>query len=109
MIRTLTFVALLALLAGLAVGFFFAEVHAAGPAASPSPIDSKLEQRVQEYVTANGLSPAGADEVRSAIRDFERSVLDHMHRLRAKHADEFEKIHKRAQERIDAAILKYGR
>ena len=109
MIRTLTFVALLALVAGAAVGFFIAEVHAAGPSASPAPIDLKLEQRVQEYVAANDLSPAGADEIRSAIRDFERGVLDHIHRLRAKHADEFEEIHRRAQKRIDAAIVRYHR
>jgi len=109
MIRTLTLVSLLTLLAGASLGFFVAECRASGPTVSAAPIDPALEARVEEYVTTYRLSSTDADEVRAAIRDLNRGVVDRLHWLRQKDGEYFTNLHARAQSRIDAVIARSGR
>jgi hypothetical protein len=104
MIRTLTFVALLALVAGVTVGFFVAEMRAAGPSVEAPTIDPVLEQKVQLYVTSYSLSSSGAEEIRSALKDYNQGVLDLLRHLRAQNPTGFKDLSDRVNARIDGVI-----
>lgn len=105
MIRTLTIVTLLTLIAGLCVGYFVAEVRASGRGGDvPAATDPVVEQRVADYVRYYGLSPAQTDQVRAALTEYDQSLLTLLSRLRAQHRDEFKALSDRADERIRAVI-----
>jgi hypothetical protein len=104
-VRTLTWVAALALLAGLAVGFFVSEARAvATPAAAPRSADPVVERKVEMYATRYDLSREEVREVRTAIEEYDRGLLDLLRQLRARHRDEFKALSDRANARIDAVL-----
>ena len=105
MIRTLTWVSCLALLAGLAVGFFVSECRASGASSvAAAPVDPKIEEKVRAYVEHYDLSPSKAAEIRTIFLDYDRSVLDLLRRLRAQHPDDFRALFNKANERIEHVI-----
>lgn len=104
MVRTLSYVALLALVAGLAVGVFVAEVFATARTAEPTRRDPVVEQKVRLYVARYGLSDTEADAVRAALRDYDQAVLDLLRRVRAQHREEFQALSERADARIRAVL-----
>ncbi|MCC7137879.1 MAG: hypothetical protein IT460_05555 [Planctomycetes bacterium] len=104
MVRTLSYVALLALVAGLAVGVFVSEVFATARTPEPTRTDPVVEQKVQLYVARYGLGDAEADAVRGALRDYDQAVLDLLRRLRTQHRDEFQTLSERADARIRAVL-----
>jgi hypothetical protein len=110
MARTLTLVALLALLAGVAVGFFVAEARAVGaaPGAAPLP-DPVVERKVEMYAQRYGLDAEGAREVRYALEEYDRGLLDLLRRLRVRHREDFQALSDRANARIDAVLKGRGR
>jgi hypothetical protein len=105
MVRTLTWVTLLALLAGLALGFFVAEARATtdpvGVAARPDPV---IEKKVALYVARYGLDEGEAREVRAALVEYDRSLLDLLRKLRGSHKDDFKRLSDRADQRIDGVL-----
>ncbi len=105
MVRTLTIVTLLALVAGLSVGFFVAEVSAtARPVATTTPVDPVVEQRVLDYVRFYDLAPAQADEVRAALKEYDQGLLNLLNRLRVQHRDDFKALSDRADARIRGVL-----
>ncbi len=105
MVRTLTIVTLLALVAGLSVGFFVAEVRATTrPSSTSTPTDPVVEQRVQDYVRFYDLAPAQADEVRAALKEYDQGLLNLLNRLRVQHREDFKALSDRADARIRAAL-----
>ena len=110
MVRTLTFVALLALLAGLAVGFFVSEARATGATVAAGPdADPVIERKLEMYVARYALGREEAREVRSALEEYDRGLLDLMRKLRSKHREEFQALADRANARIDAVLKGPGR
>jgi hypothetical protein len=105
MVRTLTIVTLLALVAGLSVGFFVAEVSAtARPVATTAPVDPVVEQRVLDYVRFYDLAPAQADEVRAALKEYDQGLLNLLNRLRVQHREDFKALSDRADARIRGVL-----
>jgi hypothetical protein len=105
MVRTLTFVTLLALLAGLAVGFFVAEARASadspGVAGRPDPV---IEKKVALYVARYALDEGEAGEVRAALVEYDRSLLDLLRQVRSWHREDFRALSDEANARIDAVL-----
>jgi hypothetical protein len=104
MIRTLTYVALLALVAGAAVGFFVAEMRAAGPSVEAPTIDPVVELKVSQYVSSYGLSSSEAEQIRLALKDYNQGVLDLLRHLRAQNSKGFKELSDLANSRIDSVI-----
>jgi hypothetical protein len=104
MIRTLTFVALLALLAGGSLGFFVAEARDRPVAGTASPVDPVLERKVSLYAQYYDLSPAESAEVRAALMDYDQKLTDLLRRLRTTHSDEFKTLADQADGRIRTVI-----
>src|SRR5262245_19634719 len=102
MIRTLTLVTLLALLAGAAVGFFVSQCHAAGATVSAPPeSDPVVEEKVRQYADAYALSTADAADIRVALKDYNQGLLDLLRHLRVEHSKEFKDLSEKANTRID--------
>ena len=105
MVRILTFVSVLALLAGSALGWFVAEAGAtAAPASAPAAIDGLLEGKVRLYEARYALDHDTTQEIRSALKDYDQGLLDLLRQLRQKHKDDFKALSDRANARIDAAL-----
>ena len=106
MVRILTFVSILALLAGSALGWFVAEARAGagtGTAATPS-IDPVVEGKVRLYEARYALDAGATQEIRSALSDYDQGLIDLLNQLRQKHRDAFKTLSDRANARIDAAL-----
>jgi hypothetical protein len=104
-VRTLTLVSILTLVAGLAVGFFVAEARAvARRQPETAPVDPVIEQRVQLYEQYFSLDGAQSAEVRAALREYNQGLLDLLRRLRVQHRDDFKALSDRADARINAAV-----
>jgi hypothetical protein len=107
MVRTLTIVSVLALLAGLALGVFAAHaadwVGAAPTAAAPASA-SLLDEKVERYRVAYHLDAAKTLEVRLALREYEQGVSDALKRLRAQNPKEFTDLRVAANKRLDKVI-----
>ena len=98
MVRTLTIVALLALLAGLSVGFFVAEAQGIG--SSGAPTDPVLEGKVRLYREDYNLGPEAVEEVRTALREYDQRLADLLRQLRIQHQEQFKALADHANERI---------
>jgi hypothetical protein len=109
MIRTLTLVSVLALVAGVAMGFFIAsaaERDPAGrtPALAATPL---LDAKVKAYVEGFGLSSADEAEIRSTLLEYDQRIADVFRRLQQQHRDEFKALVERANARIAGVLSKY--
>lgn len=104
MIRILTIVAALALLAGGSLGFFVAHARDGAVATTPAPADPVLERKVEVYTRYYGLTPAQTAEVRAALKEYDQGLADLLRRLRTQHADEFKSLAGRADARIQLVI-----
>jgi uncharacterized protein YneF (UPF0154 family) len=104
MVRILTIVSVLALLAGLSIGFFVSEARATARVASSPAIDPVLERKVDDYVTRYGLDAASTQEIRAALKDYDQGLLDLLRQLRQRHKDDFKALSDRANARIDQAL-----
>jgi hypothetical protein len=105
MVRTLTYVTLLALLAGLALGFFVAEARAtASTTAAPGATDPVIETKVALYTARYGLDEPAAREIRAVLVEYDRSLLDLLRRLRTRHQEDFRALSETANTRIDAIL-----
>lgn len=104
MVRTLTIVSLLALLAGLSLGWFVHEARATATIESETRVDPDLERKVQLYVAQYSLEPAQAQEIRLALKDYDQGLLDLFRRLRSQHKEDFKTLSNRADARIDAVL-----
>jgi hypothetical protein len=108
MIRTLTLVSVLALIAGVAMGFFIAS--AAERTAAPTQVSSAdriFDAKVQAYVDGFGLAPADAAEIRSTLLEYDQRIADVFRRLHQQHQDEFKALVERANARIGAVLARY--
>lgn len=103
MVRTLTIVALLALLAGLSVGFFVAEAKGVGGSAD-APADPVLEGKVRMYREYYDLGPAEVDEVRTTLREYDQRLADLLRQLRTQHQEQFKSLADHANERIQKVL-----
>ena len=104
MIRTLTLVTLLALVAGLAMGFFVAEARAKA-APTPSAANPVVESKVATYKAVYPeLTPAELQQIRLALLDYDGELQATFRRLRASHADEFVNLAKEANRKIGAVL-----
>ncbi len=103
MVRTLTIVALLALLAGLSVGFFVAEAKGVG-ASSDAPVDPVLEGKVRMYREYYDLGPAQVEEVRMTLREYDQRLADLLRQLRSQHQEQFKALADEANERIQKVL-----
>ncbi len=103
MVRTLTVVALLALLAGLSVGFFVAEAKGVG-ASADAPVDPVLEGKVRMYREYYDLGPTEVEEVRSALREYDQRLADLLRQLRTQHQEQFKSLADHANERIQRVL-----
>ena len=106
MVRTLTLIATLALLAGLAVGAFAGNALGLfhdGDGTSPRA-DAVLEAHVRTYVETYNLSPAQADEIRSILRDYDADVMNQLKILRGQHQKEFKDIRAKAEARMNKVL-----
>jgi len=104
MIRTLSIVSVLALMAGGSLGFFVAEARDKAIDVCPAPSDPVLERKVDLYTQYYGLAPAKSAEVRAALKDYDQKLADLLRRLRAKNADDFKALADQADARIRAVI-----
>ena len=104
MIRILTFVAALALLAGGSLGFFVANARVRSDDPTSAPVDPVLERKVELYTQYYGLSSPESAEVRAALKDYDQRLADLLRRLRTQHADDFKQLANRADARIQAVI-----
>jgi hypothetical protein len=113
MIRTLTLVSVLALIAGVSMGFFIASAadrSAADPStAGKSPATALLDTKVKGYVDRLGLSPSDEQEIRSTLMEYDQRIADVFRRLQQQHRDEFKALTERANARINAVVAKYPR
>ena len=108
MIRTLTLVSVLALIAGVAMGFFIASAAERTSVAAPvSSADRAVETRVQGYVDSFGLTPADAGEIRATLMEYNRRIADVFQRLHQQHKDEFKALVERANKRIGDVLARY--
>ncbi len=107
MIRTLSIVAVMTLVAGLAMGFFVAEaaMNAKAPPAAPDP---RLEQRVAQYQAAYGLSADETSRIREALREHDQGLLDLYRRLHLEHSKEFGALKARADLTIQAVLAPHA-
>lgn len=103
MVRTLTIVALLALLAGLSVGFFVAEAQGIGASAG-APADPVLEGKVRMYREYYDLGPEAVEEVRTALREYDQRLADLLRQLRIQHQEQFKALADHANERIQRVL-----
>jgi hypothetical protein len=108
MIRTLTLVSVLALVAGVAMGFFIASA-AERPTSTtrPSATAPGLDAKVKTYVDGFGLSAADEQEIRATLMEYDQRIADVFRRLQQQHGDEFKALVQRANARIDAVLAKY--
>jgi hypothetical protein len=101
MIRTLTLVACLTLLAGLAMGFLVAQARSAAdridPAASRDPV---LERKVSLYADNYGLTPEETARVRATLRQYDERLQDLLRKLRARHQEDFRALGEDADAQI---------
>ena len=104
MIRTLTLVSVLALVAGLAMGFFVAEARAKNAPSTAAPVNPVIEAKVAAYVTAFNLAPAPAQQIRLALLDYDERILAIFRKLRADHQEEFRHLAEGANEKIKAVL-----
>lgn len=102
MVRTLTLVACLTLLAGLSLGFLAAEANRALP--NDPPQSPALERRVQDYRNAYSLSEDKTARVRDALREYDQRLLDLYRKLRVTHREEFKALSDEANRAIEAVI-----
>lgn len=102
MIRTLTLVSVLALVAGLAMGFFVAEARVKPAPSTPSNL--VLEAKVLAYVKAYDLDPERTQVVRMALAEYDQKLQDLFRRLRASHHEEFEALAKEANRKIRSVL-----
>jgi hypothetical protein len=111
MIRTLTLVSVLALIAGVAMGFFIASAAerttAGSSTAGASSANSAVEAKVRDYINEFGLTSADGDEVRATYVEYDRRIADVFSRLRQQHRDEFTALADRANARIRAVLARY--
>jgi hypothetical protein len=108
MIRTLTLVSVLALIAGVAMGFFIASAAERTAAGSPaSSANSAVEAKVRAYTNEFGLTAADGDEIRATYLEYDRRIADVFSRLRQQHKDEFRALTDRANARIHAVLARY--
>ena len=111
MIRTLTLVSVLALVAGVAMGFFIAsaaDLSSTDPStAGRPPATSLLDTQVKGYVDRLGLSPVDEQEVRATLMEYDQRIADVFRRLQQQHRDEFKALTERANARINAVVAKY--
>jgi len=103
MVRTLTIVALLALLAGLSVGFFVAEAQGIGTSAD-APTDPVLEGKVRMYREYYDLDPTAVEQVRTALREYDQRLADLLRQLRIEHQEQFKALADHANERIQRVL-----
>jgi len=104
MVRILTFVSVLALLAGSALGWFVAEARATTGAVAAPTIDPIVEGKVRLYEARYALDQGTTQEIRAALKDYDQGLLDLLRQLRQKHKDDFKSLSDRANARIDAAL-----
>ena len=104
MVRTLTIVALLALLAGLSMGFFVAKAKDRTGAAEPAPVDAALEAKVDTYRQYYSLTADQTQAIRSALQE-----LDLLRNLRVLHKEEFKALADRADGRITNVLAGAGK
>ena len=103
MIRTLTIVAVLALAAGLAMGFFVAEARSKGPEPTP-PANPVLENKVDNYRATYDLTPEETHHLRLALLKYDEGLRAFFRRLRDSHAIEFKGMAESANKEIQAVL-----
>ena len=108
MIRTLTIVSFLALLAGGSLGFFVAEARDKPAEGTAAPCDPVLDRKVGLYTSYYNLAPTGTTEVRAALKDYDQELSDLLRRLHTTHSDEFKKLADKADARIRSVIEASG-
>ncbi len=109
MVRTLTVVALLALLAGLSMGFFVAKAKDPASGAEPAPVDAALESKVDTYRQYYSLTRDQTQAIRSALQEYDQGLLDLLRNLRVLHKDEFKALADRADGRITNVLAGAGK
>ncbi len=109
MVRTLTIVALLALLAGLSMGFFVAKAKDRTGAAEPAPVDAALEAKVDTYRQYYSLTADQTQAIRSALQEYDQGLLDLLRNLRVLHKEEFKALADRADGRITNVLAGAGK
>ena len=109
MIRTLTLVSVLALIAGVAMGFFIASAaeRTTSPGAPASAADRMFDAKVKGYVDEFGLAPADAEEIKATLMEYDRRIADVFQRLHQQHKDEFRVLVERANKRIGDVLARY--
>jgi hypothetical protein len=106
-VRILTLVTLLALAAGLTLGFLVGEVRASGSStAEVPPARRQIDQMVALYESRYRLEPNEAAEVRASLEEYDRKLQDLLRRLRVQNKDDFQALSDRANARIRAVIEK---
>lgn len=104
MIRILTLVAFLALLAGGSLGFFVANARDRADVEAPASVDPVLERKVEQYQQHYGLSAREASEVRAALKDYDQKLSDLLRRLRQLNTKDFKALADEADARVQAVI-----
>ena len=107
MIRTLTLVSVLALVAGVAMGFFIASAAERPAGVTRSSAPPGLDAKVKTYVDGFGLTAADEQEIRATLLEYDQRIADVFRRLQQQHGDEFKALVQRANARIDAVVAKY--
>ena len=107
MIRTLTLVSVLALVAGVAMGFFIASAADRPAVAGKPPSPAVLDAKVKTYVDEFGLSAPDEQEIRATLMEYDQHIADVFRRLQQQHRDEFKALVERANARIEAVVAKY--
>lgn len=104
MIRILTLVALLALLAGGSLGFFVANARDKADDGLPACVDPALDRKVEQYQQHYGLSAAESAEVRGALKAYDQKLSDLLRRLRQTNTKDFKALADEADARVQAVI-----
>ena len=104
MVRTLTFLSVLTLLAGIAVGLFAGQVLGGRKVKGERRRDPYVEAQVQAYVERYGLDEAKTEQVRAILNEFRQDVERAYGVLRAKHPEDFRALSEKANARMKALL-----
>jgi hypothetical protein len=104
MVRTLTLLSVLTLLAGVSVGLFAGQVFGGRHEKERLALDPYVEKQVRAYVERYGLDDARTEQVRAVLVEY-RADLDRLYGvLRAKHQDEFRPLAEKANARMKSVL-----
>lgn len=110
MLRTLTFVSILVLLAGAAAGLF-AGYSWARRSDQPDPrsvvgVGPALEAKVRDFVEYYRLSPEKAQAVREVLLRYDDGLMALMQRLHEEHREDFRSLSREADDRIREIVAR---